>query len=85
VKANVENIDAISTEYSRNLRLRLGDQGRGVEVSGVSPVFGELRSMVPAAGGRFIDPIDMEPAAAGRLHRRPARNRAVRRRRPGGP
>jgi putative ABC transport system permease protein len=31
-----------------------------VEVSGVSPVFGELRSMVPAAGGRFIDPIDME-------------------------
>ncbi|HOC41505.1 MAG TPA: ABC transporter permease [Thermoanaerobaculales bacterium] len=60
VRATVENIDAISTEYSRNLRLRLGDQGRGVEVSGVSPVFGELRSMVPAEGGRFIDPIDME-------------------------
>jgi putative ABC transport system permease protein len=60
LKAQVENLDAISSEYSRNLRLRLGDQGRGVEVSGVSPVFGELRSMVPAEGGRFIDPVDME-------------------------
>jgi putative ABC transport system permease protein len=60
LKAQVQNLDAISSEYSRNLRLRLGDQGRGVEVSGVSPVFGELRSMVPAEGGRFIDPIDME-------------------------
>jgi putative ABC transport system permease protein len=60
LKAQVQNLDAISSEYSRNLRLRLGDQGRGVEVSGVSPDFGELRSMVPAEGGRFIDPIDME-------------------------
>jgi putative ABC transport system permease protein len=60
LKAQVEGLDAISSEYSRNLRLRLGDQGRGVDVSGVSPVFGELRSMVPAEGGRFIDPIDME-------------------------
>lgn len=60
LKAQVQNLDAISSEYSRNLRLRLGDQGRGVDVSGVSPVFGELRSMVPAEGGRFIDPIDME-------------------------
>ena len=32
----------------------------GVEVSGVSPVFGELRSMVAAEGGRFIDPVDMD-------------------------
>lgn len=60
LKAQIDSLDAISSEYSRNLRLRLGDQGRGVEVSGVSPVFGELRSMVPAEGGRFIDPIDME-------------------------
>jgi putative ABC transport system permease protein len=60
LKAQIDNLDAISSEYSRNLRLRLGDQGRGVEVSGVSPVFGELRSLVPAEGGRFIDPIDME-------------------------
>ena len=60
LKARIQGLDAISSEYSANLRLRLGDQGRGVEVSGVSPVFGELRSMVPAEGGRFIDPIDME-------------------------
>jgi len=60
LKATVEGLEAISSEYSQSLRLRLGDKGRGVEVSGVSPVFGELRSMVPAEGGRFIDPIDME-------------------------
>jgi putative ABC transport system permease protein len=60
LKAHITGLDAISSEYSQNLRLRLGDQGRGVEVSGVSPVFGSLRSMVPAEGGRFLDPIDME-------------------------
>jgi putative ABC transport system permease protein len=60
LKAQVQGLEAISSEYSASLRLRLGDEGRGVEVSGVSPVFGELRSMVSAEGGRFIDPIDME-------------------------
>jgi putative ABC transport system permease protein len=60
LKAHIEGLDGISSEYSQTMRLRLGDQGRGVEVSGVSPIFGELRSMIPAAGGRFIDPIDME-------------------------
>jgi len=60
LKAHIEGLDAISSEYSQTMRLRLGDQGRGVEVSGVSPVFGEMRSMFPAEGGRFIDPIDME-------------------------
>ena len=60
LKAHIEGLDAISSEYSQTMRLRLGDQGRGVEVSGVSPVFGEMRSMVPTEGGRFIDPIDME-------------------------
>jgi len=59
LKAQVEGLEALSSEYADNLRLRLGDQGRGVDVSGVSPAFGELRSMVPAEGGRFIDPIDM--------------------------
>jgi putative ABC transport system permease protein len=59
LKARVDGLEAISSEYSQTMRLRLGDQGRGVEVSGVSPVFGDLRSMVPAEGGRFLNPIDM--------------------------
>ena len=60
LKAQIEGLEAISSEYSQTMRLRLGDQGRGVEVSGVSPVFGELRSMIAAEGGRFIDPVDMD-------------------------
>jgi putative ABC transport system permease protein len=30
-----------------------------VDVSGVSPEFGRMRNLIPDAGGRFIDPIDM--------------------------
>jgi putative ABC transport system permease protein len=59
VRRQVDDLAAISSEYERSLRLRYGDRGRRVNVSGVSPVFGELRSMVPAEGGRFINPTDM--------------------------
>jgi len=60
LKAQVTGLGGITSEYEQNLRLRVGDQGRGVDVSGVSPTFAELRSMIPQEGGRFIDPIDME-------------------------
>jgi putative ABC transport system permease protein len=60
LEQQVEGLEAISSEYSQTMRLRLGDQGRGVEVSGVAPVFGEMRSMIPTEDGRFIDPIDMQ-------------------------
>jgi len=59
LEQQVEGLEAISSEYATTMRLRVGEKGRGVEVSGVSPVFGEMRSMVPAEGGRFINPIDM--------------------------
>jgi len=29
-------------------------------VSGVTPVFAEMRNLIPQAGGRFIDPIDTD-------------------------
>jgi len=56
---SVPGITAISPEYSDNLKVRFGTVVRAVDVSGVSPVFGAMRNMIPRAGGRFIDPLDM--------------------------
>ena len=59
LEKRVEGMAAISSEYERNLRARFGDRTRLVDVSGVSPIFGEMRNMVPSPGGRFINPTDM--------------------------
>jgi len=60
LKKRVEGLTGISSEYEQNHRARFGDRARLVDVSGVSPIFGEMRNMVPSEGGRFINPTDME-------------------------
>jgi putative ABC transport system permease protein len=60
LKKRVDGLAGISSEYSESLRARFGDRTRLVDVSGVSPIFGEMRNMIPAVGGRFINPTDME-------------------------
>jgi putative ABC transport system permease protein len=59
LEQRVEGLRAISSEYSQNLRVRFGDRTRLVDVSGVSPVFGDMRAMIPQEGGRFLNPVDM--------------------------
>jgi putative ABC transport system permease protein len=53
-------VDRISSEYQDNLRLQLGPKRLAVDVSGVHPAFEQIRNLIPVAGGRFINPIDME-------------------------
>jgi putative ABC transport system permease protein len=60
LEQRVEGLRGISSEYSQNLRVRFGDRTRLVDVSGVSPVFGDMRAMIAQQGGRFINPVDME-------------------------
>ena len=60
LRKRVEGLTGISSEYEQNHRTRFGDRARLVDVSGVSPIFGEMRNMVPSEGGRFINPTDME-------------------------
>ena len=60
LEAQVPLIDGISSEYSQRLIARFGDRQRLVDVSGVSPVFGTMRNMIPAPGGRFINNLDIE-------------------------
>jgi len=41
------------------MKLHLDLKTWPVDVSGVSPEFGRMRNLIPQAGGRFIDPVDM--------------------------
>ena len=60
LKKRVEGLAGISSEYTENLRARFGDRTRLVDVSGIVPIFGEMRNLIPAEGGRFINPTDVE-------------------------
>ena len=51
-------LDTISSEYSDTLQLKHGTRTMAVDVSGVSPNFGDMRNMIPRQGGRFLNPID---------------------------
>ena len=58
VRKSAVGLGAISSEYSDTLKLKLGRKTLAVEVSGVSPVFGAMRNMIPQQGGRFLNPLD---------------------------
>jgi putative ABC transport system permease protein len=58
LKARATSVGMISGESYDSLKLQHGRQTLAVDVSGVEPVFGQMRNIIPAAGGRFINPID---------------------------
>jgi putative ABC transport system permease protein len=53
-------LDAISVEYMAGFKLQRGAKVLSVSVSGVEPDFSEIRNLIPAAGSRFINPLDQE-------------------------
>lgn len=55
------DIDRISPEYSMNdAQARVGENIIGTSVAGVYPIYGEMRNIIPAEGGRFVDDPDMK-------------------------
>src|SRR5262245_41526957 len=60
LSAKADTLYAVSGEYATGMKLTYGTRTVPLDVSGVTPVFAELRNLIPRAGGRFIDPIDME-------------------------
>ena len=60
VRAKADGLLGISGEYSENLKLNYGTKTLSVNVSGVSPIFAELRNIIPRGGGRFINLLDEE-------------------------
>jgi putative ABC transport system permease protein len=59
-RARAEGIRGLSSEYSLTVKLHYGLKTWPVDVSGVSTDFGWMRNLIPAEGGRFLNPIDME-------------------------
>ncbi len=60
VARSVRGLKAISGEFSRNLKIVYGTKIYSADTSGVAPQFGAMRNIIPAAGGRFFDPIDLD-------------------------
>lgn len=61
LETEVREIRDISPEYGANpVTVRLGENVMNTLVSGIYPVFGDMRNVIPAMGGRFINDPDIE-------------------------
>ena len=60
IRKEARGINAVSSEYSKTLKLNYGTKTIAIDISGVSPEFGNMRNLIPQDGSRFINPSDME-------------------------
>jgi putative ABC transport system permease protein len=58
VRAEAVELAAISGEWQQTLNLDYGTKTLPVDASGVEPVFGDMRNIIPEAGGRWLNAID---------------------------
>lgn len=58
IRTEVEGLKRVSGEYMTSMRLDYGTKTISVDISGVVTEFGEMRNLIPEAGGRFVNPID---------------------------
>ena len=58
IRSEVSGLRRVSGEYMNSMRLDYGTKTLSVDISGVTSQFGAMRNLIPAAGGRFINPID---------------------------
>jgi putative ABC transport system permease protein len=60
IHKSVPGIGLISPQYRNNVTLSYGKNNTTTECEGVDPGFEEMRRMYPAAGGRFLNEVDVE-------------------------
>jgi putative ABC transport system permease protein len=60
LKKKAFGLDAVSAEYTKGFKLQRGAKVLSVSVSGVEPDYSEIRNLIPAEGGRFINPLDQK-------------------------
>jgi putative ABC transport system permease protein len=60
IRDEAQGLNAISSEYSKTMKMNYGTKTIAIDVSGVSPEFGGMRNILPQAGGRFVNPLDIE-------------------------
>ena len=58
--SQVRGMKAISPEYGRRVSTRVGTNILTPLVSGIYPIYAEMRNIIPEARGRFIDDLDMK-------------------------
>jgi putative ABC transport system permease protein len=57
----IEDIRQISPEYiERNTPVRVSTSSTMPAITGIYPEYGDMRNVIPEAGGRFINPLDMQ-------------------------
>lgn len=60
VRPRVDGLKRMSSEYSDGWKMVYNLKTYPVDVSGVSPEFGEMRNLIPVPGGRFLNPLDLQ-------------------------
>jgi putative ABC transport system permease protein len=60
VAREAQDLEAISSEYTDSFKVNQGEKTMVVDVSGITPVFGMMRNLIPQPGGRFIDDLDVQ-------------------------
>jgi putative ABC transport system permease protein len=60
LSARIPEIAALSPEFTRRTPTRVGQNILNPGVTGIYPIYGEMRNIIPEMGGRFIDDIDMQ-------------------------
>ena len=60
IRNKAYGLGTVSAEYRAEFKLQHGTKVLSVSVSGMTPEFGEIRNLIPQAGGRFINSLDME-------------------------
>jgi putative ABC transport system permease protein len=60
IASQVPNVFAISPEFSRQATARVGENILNPTVSGVNVVYSDMRNIIPEAGGRFINNMDLQ-------------------------
>lgn len=60
MRQNIPQLEAVSGEFQRgNIQIRNGRKSKLIQVSGIEPEFAPMRSIIPEAGGRFLNATDM--------------------------
>jgi putative ABC transport system permease protein len=58
LRARIPSLASVSREYAKFSSIAAGTKTLNVRVRGVDPSFGEMRNIIPRAGGRFVNELD---------------------------
>jgi putative ABC transport system permease protein len=58
--SQIPGIRAVSPEFGRRTPTRVGENILTPLISGIYPIYAEMRNIIPEQGGRFIDDLDLQ-------------------------